>query len=579
MKKIILHFTLSLSLFSVLYDTNAQSLACKRDGIIGGVNSILAEAPNYYTFAYDGGTGDIDDGGGDDMYDGANELNTNLKSYIEYTSGNIVSDSSFGDGGTHFTLQLPGLFVLVAELDSIDYFFTSGGNGADGSGIVDDTSFTFTNGGITYAAFVKRIYNSNDPSINHLFIVPQNAAVTHGYNMDSNNDADTIMNLNASTELYYLLFSSLTGTGFYSGQIFENVANEFINSMNANLVIGNLTLDNQYCFGETINVPFDACSPLNNGNTITVELSDKDGDFSNPTDIGSLTTNAAGIVNATLPNNLPNGSGYKVRVKSDNPVYTSTSSQSFGVKEMVDINSTYSIASGTSATLSANNSGSYAWFDNINSTTPIAFGDSYTTPVLNTNTTYYVTHADTVAVTINTIDGLNSSVIDHDAITGDDRGGIAITNDYLFVVGDNNTGRYNLELGGGIDLPIRDGIFSDLSSGQLYTLWDTASATDPSNGSGTFDAIREMDDSLNFGNIIYLSQPISNFYGGGIFAGFGFLYIHNDNDGNTYKIELPSGTVSLISSNTINDFEGSENWADWGIVQEEDTVAYLIYKT
>ncbi|MCB2206224.1 T9SS type A sorting domain-containing protein [bacterium] len=52
-------------------------------------------------------------------------------------------------------------------------------------------------------------------------------------------------------------------------------------------------------------------------NSYLVELSDPNGDFSDPTVIGS---GSAGPLTATIPSNIPSGSGYRIRVVSTGPV-------------------------------------------------------------------------------------------------------------------------------------------------------------------------------------------------------------------------------------------------------------------
>jgi hypothetical protein len=37
----------------------------------------------------------------------------------------------------------------------------------------------------------------------------------------------------------------------------------------------------------------------------------------------------------------------------------------------------------------------------------------------------------------------NSQVVDHDALTGDDRGGIAVSSSQVFITGDSATARFN----------------------------------------------------------------------------------------------------------------------------------------
>jgi hypothetical protein len=53
-----------------------------------------------------------------------------------------------------------------------------------------------------------------------------------------------------------------------------------------------------------------------------VQLSDANGGFTSPSIIGSVSATVSSIVNCTIPLHIPNGSGYKVRVVSNNPVVT-----------------------------------------------------------------------------------------------------------------------------------------------------------------------------------------------------------------------------------------------------------------
>lgn len=82
--------------------------------------------------------------------------------------------------------------------------------------------------------------------------------------------------------------------------------------------------------GIAINIPFTINSTFT-GNTFTAYLSDASGDFTSETIIGTLTSNVAGTINGTIPANTPSGSGYKIRIKSSNPVFTSPPSSTFQV--------------------------------------------------------------------------------------------------------------------------------------------------------------------------------------------------------------------------------------------------------
>jgi hypothetical protein len=74
------------------------------------------------------------------------------------------------------------------------------------------------------------------------------------------------------------------------------------------------------CVGQTAVVYFSTSSPFNAGNLFSLQLSDAQGNFDNPTILAtSASTNGGGIA-ATLPASLPTGSGYRVRVTASDPV-------------------------------------------------------------------------------------------------------------------------------------------------------------------------------------------------------------------------------------------------------------------
>ncbi len=68
------------------------------------------------------------------------------------------------------------------------------------------------------------------------------------------------------------------------------------------------------------------------GNTYTAQLSDATGSFAAPTNIGTLVSNAnSGIINITIPAGMPTGAGYVIRIISNSPSVTGSSSSSFGI--------------------------------------------------------------------------------------------------------------------------------------------------------------------------------------------------------------------------------------------------------
>ena len=79
-----------------------------------------------------------------------------------------------------------------------------------------------------------------------------------------------------------------------------------------------------FCPGQSVTVNYtllNACAFPNtpSNNIFTAQLSDSFGSFLSPTDIGSVTSNAAGSISTTIPVNAIAGNGYRIRVISSNP--------------------------------------------------------------------------------------------------------------------------------------------------------------------------------------------------------------------------------------------------------------------
>lgn len=167
------------------------------------INSII---PNRYDFS-GGETGSYIYDGGDDMYDNGNYIGTNLGLPVSYSNSAITSSYYFGGEGRYFTRKYPGLFILTADLEGVSEFRIEGDLGADGAGDVDGTTLT---SGI-YKGFVKRVYNTNDASVNHLIIIKNDPSVTQSFPNNTNSDLHVISPINNVNRVYYLLFSGING--------------------------------------------------------------------------------------------------------------------------------------------------------------------------------------------------------------------------------------------------------------------------------------------------------------------------------------------------------------------------------
>jgi len=239
---------------------------------------------------------------------------------------------------------------------------------------------------------------------------------------------------------------------------------------------------------------------------------------------------------------------------------------------------------GDSPALSTGNSSFFLYSDDIENTSIIDTSANYIYgPVTQSPTVIYQSafapngyfNLDSAYIT-------GSMIIDHDNLTGDDRAGIAVSNTHVYVVGDNSTARYDLDLQNGIVLPQRDGLFSDLQTGQLWTLYNSFTSQMP-NGNSSFlsDAIMKLDDMLNpTGEMILLSQSISMSTGSdnnGILAGYGEVGLSDGTSGNVWVVNLINGIVTDLGAHYPNYYWG-ENWADWGVLGNDGMDYYAYYR-
>ena len=171
--------------------------------------------PDRYAFS-EGVTGNYIHDGGGDMYDYGNLLSTNLAPYsyssLAYSNDTIrAATDLLGAGGRYFTRKFDGLFVFAADIDGLSHFEITGGLGAYGAGYTDTATLTRTHSGVTYKGFVKRVFGTTTPSVNHLVIVADNDSVTHTAATNTNSDQHRVSGLSGTTRIYYLLYAGTSG--------------------------------------------------------------------------------------------------------------------------------------------------------------------------------------------------------------------------------------------------------------------------------------------------------------------------------------------------------------------------------
>ena len=162
-----------------------------------------------------------------------------------------------------------------------------------------------------------------------------------------------------------------------------------------------------------------------------------------------------------------------------------------------------------------------------------------------------------------------SQVVDHDALTSDDRGGIAVSRDSVFITGDATTARFAAaNLGGGTALPIQyDALVGNLRTETVYSLAQSNSLI--SYGGGLVDNLIALDGSTGAltTNRIWLSTPILMRPNGdgGIFSGYDAAVLHDGN--RAYRIDLVTGLVMDLGMMAAPLHQRSESWAYWGVAE------------
>ena len=185
----------------------------------GAHDAIRAAIPSRYAFPEGVSGTSIATGGGMYTYYGGNMLSTSRAPsiYLNYSDNAIVANSSaLGPEGRYFTRKLDGLFVFAADVSGLSYFDISGylGTfylGTFGQGFADTALLTQTRGSATYKGFVKRVYGTSAPSVNHLVIVADNGSVTHSASAYTGDDDHRVSNLSGITRIYYLLYAGASG--------------------------------------------------------------------------------------------------------------------------------------------------------------------------------------------------------------------------------------------------------------------------------------------------------------------------------------------------------------------------------
>ncbi len=164
------------------------------------------------------------------------------------------------------------------------------------------------------------------------------------------------------TVSFYVATNAANGNGGTSGDaIYTNVFT-LTEAAAAPSVNAATVTQSAVCRGGSITVNFTTSANFNAGNTFSVQLSDQNGSFANPTTIGSLSATAPAAITAQTPAGAVGGSGYRVRVVASNPAATGAQSNPF----TITVPAAAPSVTFDGRTLSASGSGTFAWFFNGN---------------------------------------------------------------------------------------------------------------------------------------------------------------------------------------------------------------------
>lgn len=305
-----------------------------------------------------------------------NTLNSNIPSDIVYfvkidRNGNKWVGTNSGLAkfdGTNWTVYNTGNSALPSNnITSIAFTPTHikwvGTN--NGLARFNDTSFTVYNTG-----------NSSLPENHITALFPQGSILWFGtFSMGFGSFVDTtwtIFNIGNSSLPYNTIKCIFVD---YSGNKWISTSGGGLTVYRQNNILPSVfthPLADEYCADDIVQVNFTAFWNFNAGNIFTAQLSDSNGSFSNPVNIGTLSATTSSYINARIPKNTAYGTKYRIRVIGSNPsvvnmdngenitiyalpnpqilganVVCATANEMYYVKDLPGISNKWSVTNGT----------------------------------------------------------------------------------------------------------------------------------------------------------------------------------------------------------------------------------------
>jgi len=360
----------------------------------------------------------------------SNQLSGNIPNPIS----NLTSINTFNISGNHFT-SLPNITNFNFQDWQGSWMPTNSywNAGCD----ISYNNLLFDHIEPNISAFSMYEYPYGSYGYQDSVGLEQNFNISLGSSLTLNADAGSSINNqyqwtlnnvdipNANSNTYTITNANCLSTGYYSCKITNTVVKDMtlnrrfikvsINSCNPS-INNPVVTENQHCSDDEIKIYYTVTGVFDKSNIFTVQLSNSNGNFSNPTTIGCANSFLSDTIFATL-DNITIGSGYRIRILSSNPF---TSSGDNGVNLSINqspqpptVNHVAQCDAGIPILVAQGASdGLYRWFDSWQNrndcfSTPIyesiyKYNENYQYFLLtnDTLTNWYIDESDTFYVSI-----------------------------------------------------------------------------------------------------------------------------------------------------------------------------------
>ncbi|HET6245994.1 MAG: T9SS type A sorting domain-containing protein [Bacteroidetes bacterium] len=178
----------------------------------------------------------------------------------------------------------------------------------------------------------------------------------------------------------------------------------------------------RFCSGDSIKVIYEVVTFYDPGNIFIAELSNEQGDFTSPFYLGEIQSNVSGKIIGKIPDQINPGRGYRVRVRSTNPISSAINQKNLTIrnKPIVNLGTDTIIECAAELIVDAGNQGAYFIWNTYDTTQTITINSKglFYVDVFNeygcysSDSIYVFQESEAIADYSYTIDGLTVSFFD-----------------------------------------------------------------------------------------------------------------------------------------------------------------------